>query len=102
MSGWLLEKFNRWFCSAGGVWQTMIVTVGLVVAEASGLLRDQHGFWLLYWLTVYSAVTQPALAHSGARSAAAMEEVLARLEAAENQLADAERRILARLEVSDG
>lgn len=94
MTGWLLERFNRWFCSQGGVWQTAVVTVAVVALEASGVLHDQHGFWLLYWLTVYSAVTQPALAHSGRVSAEQMERILGRLEEQEAQIAMLEARIL--------
>lgn len=60
-----LERFTRWFDSQGGVYQTFFITVGLVVFEALFPNVDQHGFWLLYWLTVYSAITQPALAHAG-------------------------------------
>jgi hypothetical protein len=79
MSEWLLDRFNAWFCSAGGVWQTLLVTVVIVTLEASHVLSDTHGFWLLYWLTVYSAVTQPALAHSGYVNERRLEHLLERV-----------------------
>lgn len=87
MSIWdrLLDRFTCWFCSGGGVWQTAAITVAIVVAEATGFLHDNHGFWLLYWLTVYSAVTQPALAHSGAMAADRTDAMLERLAALEEQ-----------------
>lgn len=59
-----LVKFDLWFSSEWGVYQTVLGTLILVVLEQM-LHLDPHGFWLLYWLTVYSAVTQPALAHTG-------------------------------------
>lgn len=75
----LLGWFNNWFCSSGGVWQTLLVTVAIVGLEASHVLNDTHGFWLLYWLTVYSAITQPALAHSGAVNEKRLEDLLTRV-----------------------
>lgn len=86
LSTWLLDRFNQWFCSGGGVWQTALVTATIVFLEASGALNDPHGFWLLYWLTVYSAVTQPALAHSGRVSAEHVEMLLDRIEALEERI----------------
>lgn len=69
----ILDLFTSWFCSGAGVWQTAGITLAIVVLEATHALPDPHGFWLLYWLTVYSAVTQPALAHSGAVQGERME-----------------------------
>lgn len=60
-----LSRFTHWFDSQGGVYQTFFITMGIVVFEAMFPRIDTHGFYLLYWLTVYSAITQPALAHSG-------------------------------------
>lgn len=86
MSTWLLESFNRWFTSGGGVWHTLLITVGVVVLEVTNPHVDPHGFWLLYWMTIYSAVTQPALAHAGAVSAAHTEELLSRIAALEESI----------------
>lgn len=77
----LLDRFAAWFASGPGVWQTAVVTLGLVICEAVDRSFDPHGFWLLYALTVYSAVTQPALAYSGAVQAKKTEQMLAHLEA---------------------
>lgn len=77
------ERFNRWFTSRGGVYQTMVVVVALVALEATGIIHDPHGFWILYWLTVYSAVTQPALAAGARVNEAKLETVLHRLNQAD-------------------
>ena len=57
-----LSWFGTWFASNLGVWMTAVVATIVVVCELVGWIHDAHGFWLLYWLTVYSAVTQPVLA----------------------------------------
>lgn len=64
----LLARFNEWFSSPQGVWQTLGVTAIIVAAELAFPQLDPHGFWLLYWVTIYSAITQPALAFSGAHN----------------------------------
>lgn len=87
---WALEKFNTWFGSSIGVWQTVILCALLVVAERLHPNLDPSGFQLLYWLTVYSAVTQPVLAHGNNKSAAKME-------ALEQQILETEQKILSRL-----
>lgn len=76
----VLELFNRWFCSAPGVWHTLLAASAVVLIELvvdPGL--DPHGFWLLYVLTIYSAVTQPALAYVAAKSAQRTDAILAEL-----------------------
>lgn len=72
----ILDAFNRWFTSTAGVIQTFLVTVAIVAVEEVFPQLDQHGFWLLYWLTVYSAVTQPALANVGAKAAEQNAQIL--------------------------
>lgn len=57
-----LERFAKWFASPGGVLQTAVVTAVIIAVENIWHGLDPHGFWLLYWLTAYSAVTQPVLA----------------------------------------
>jgi hypothetical protein len=78
-----LAWFEDWFTSGPGVWQTFGVTVGVVLVEFFFPKLDANGFLLLYWLTVYSAITQPALAYSGARSSKKMDDMLQRIAAIE-------------------
>jgi cobalamin biosynthesis protein CobD/CbiB len=65
----LLYRFDKWFSSGAGVWQTLFVCLIVCVVEISWPDLDPHFFWLLMILTVYSAITQPALAQSGAATA---------------------------------
>lgn len=88
----LLERFARWFASAVGVWQTVAAVGGGVVLELVHVIKDDHGFWLLYWLTVYSAVTQNILAFAnrldtvqGDKILAEIQAIAARIEAKEDQ-----------------
>lgn len=86
ISDWLLNKFNNWFVSDNGVWQTLIVTAAIVVLERIFPQVDPSGFWLLYILTVYSGITQPALARAGRVSGEHQEEMLARIESLEKKM----------------
>jgi len=72
----LLERFAKWFASPAGVWQTAIVTAAVIAAENIWHSMDPHGFWLLYWLTAYSAVTQPVLAYVNRQDTSHGEELL--------------------------
>lgn len=72
----LLEKFAKWFASPGGVWQTSILTLAIILAEYVWPSIDPHGFWLLYWLTAYSAVTQPVLAYVNRQDTSRGEDLL--------------------------
>ena len=81
----LLERFTRWFCSSGGVWQTTVVVLAVVAVECADRSLDPHAFVLMAVLTVYSAITQPALAYSGAVAADRTDTVLSRLAAVEDQ-----------------
>ena len=65
----VMDAFADWFASAGGVYQTFFVILAVVVGEHIWPRMDWNGFLLLYWLTVYSAVTQPVLAFSATKSA---------------------------------
>lgn len=82
----LLNRFTRWFCSKGGVWQTTGATLAVVAVEVSDRALDPHAFVLMAVLTVYSAITQPALAYSGQTSAARTEELLATVERQEQMI----------------
>lgn len=66
LTDWALRWFDRWFTSAGGVWQTLLIVLGIVAVETFFPRVDPHMFLLMAWLTIYSAVTQPALAHANA------------------------------------
>lgn len=75
-----LEAFNRWFTSAAGVYQTLAAVVVIVVLEQFHVVNDHNGFWLLYWLTVYSAITQPALAYVARQGGVSEEKILHHIE----------------------
>lgn len=72
----LLERFAKWFASPAGVWQTTLLTAALIVAENVFPHLDSHGFWLLYYLTAYSAVTQPVLAYVNRQDTSHGEDLL--------------------------
>jgi len=76
----VLARFNHWFTSQGGVYQTLLITLTICTAERVFPHLDPHGFWLLYWLTVYSAITQPALAYSTALDADTLHKRLDKIE----------------------
>jgi len=65
----LLVRFDRWFTSGAGVWQTLFVCIAICIVELAWPNLDPHYFYLLAILTIYSAITQPALAQAGAVTA---------------------------------
>lgn len=71
----LLLAFNAWFASRAGVWHTLAIVLAIVVVERIDPHLDPSMFALMAYLTVYSALTQPALAVVGAESAARLEQV---------------------------
>ena len=77
--------FDEWFTSPSCVWQTLFACIIIVVVEVSWPNLDPHFFFLLMILTVYSAVTQPALAQSSAVTIGKLETLI------ENQQAVMER-----------
>jgi len=77
----ILAGFARWFGSSGGVWQTCILLLFLVLLEFGHVIHDPQGFWVLYWCTVYSAVTQPVLAYANKQDTAQGNEIQAELQA---------------------
>jgi hypothetical protein len=90
----ILDRFNAWFASPAGVWQTLAIVLGIAVAEKIFPHLDPSMFALMAWLTIYSAVTQPALACVGAEAAARLEAleqravtILAGVESTEGRLA---------------
>jgi hypothetical protein len=93
----MLNRFARWFASAGGVWQTVGAVAMVCVLELTHTVRDDHGFWLLYWLTVYSAATQPILAYANKQDTAQGDLILARIEALIGQVEALEQEELVQL-----
>jgi hypothetical protein len=76
----VLIRFANWFSSSGGVWQTVIFATIVTTLEQIFPRLDPHGFWLLYYLTIYSAITQPALAFIGRQSSIKSQESLDQLQ----------------------
>lgn len=72
----LIDAFSRWFSSSVSVWQTTAVVLLWVGVEVAQPQLDPHGFLVLYVLTVYSAVTQPALAYAANQSTAAAQTTM--------------------------
>ncbi len=86
-----MNWFADWFGSRAGVWQTLLAVLVVIGFEKAFPRSDPHGFLLLYWLTVYSAVTQPVLAYSslqGGTSARRTEERILKLERRMNHKLD--------------
>lgn len=90
MRGWLhrlssrlLDLFNGWFVSDDGVWQTLLACIAVVIVELLYPSLDPHAFLLMAVLTVYSAITQPALARAGRVSGDRQQAMLERLTALE-------------------
>ena len=58
----LLRAFGKWFASPLGIYETVVVLMAWIALEKFRIVHDASGYQILYWLTVYSAVTQPILA----------------------------------------
>ena len=93
----MLQAFARWFKSPAGILHTIGLVSIIVLVEALYPNADPHGFWLLYWLTVYSAVTQPILAYVADVAGAKTDSVLAE----ELRLIKEELQILKRLDAAE-
>lgn len=76
----ILERFNSWFTSAAGVYQTTFVVLGVSVLEFVFRDLDPHAFLLMAVLTVYSGITQPLLAYVSAKSSKSTDRILDRIE----------------------
>lgn len=99
-----LLAFNAWFSSRAGVWHVLLATLLIVTIERLFPHLDDHGFWLLYWLTVWSAITQNALAYGGAESGrklAAMQADHATLLRAIHDLTARQQTMLAAIQASE-
>ena len=73
-----LAWFDEWFSSPACVWQTLVVCLIVCIVEVAWPNLDPHFFFLLMVLTVYSAITQPALAQSNAAQAERLETIINR------------------------
>ena len=80
MFGRFMNHFSDWFSSVGGVVETFLGTMAIVGLEHVRPTLDPNGFLLLYWLTVYSGVTQPVLAYAARIASQKLDLVLARLD----------------------
>lgn len=76
-------RFGAWFASAIGIVETILLVSAWIIASRAGYF-DRTGFWLLYALTVYSAVTQPVLAFIAYAGSQKADACLDRLERAED------------------
>lgn len=73
-----LVSFDNWFTSPECVWQTLFVCILICVIEIVWPTLDPHYFYLLAILTLYSAVTQPALAQSSAATTRQLQTLIER------------------------
>lgn len=73
-----LISFDNWFTSPECVWQTLFVCVIICIIEVVWPNLDPHYFYLLAILTLYSAVTQPALAQSSAATTRQLQTIIER------------------------
>ena len=73
-----LSWFDNWFTSPECVWQTLFVCVIICIIEVVWPNLDPHYFYLLAILTLYSAVTQPALAQSSAATTRQLQTIIER------------------------
>ena len=64
-----VSAFAEWFESAACVWQTLAFCLAIFALEVAFPHVDPNHFGYLLILTVYSGVTQPALAYSSRRAA---------------------------------
>lgn len=92
-----LGMFTKWFESAAGVWQTLVAVLIVVNLEFIFPSVDPHAFILMAVLTVYSGITQPALAYGNAQAAKQLEETLAKLEILEERMVSMEEAILSKI-----
>lgn len=75
-----LRRFGRWFASPLGIYQTIIVLALWIAGEKLHVIHDPSGYQILYWLTVYSAVTQPVLAFIAYEGGRDQEKILGHIE----------------------
>jgi hypothetical protein len=82
----ILKRFGEWFGSPAGVIQTFVLVNLVAIAEHLFPHLDKGGFQFLYWLTWYSAITQPVLAYVNGKD-------VDRLQVAVDAILTLERRI---------
>jgi hypothetical protein len=76
----ILAWFGKWFASPLGILQTFIILAGWILLEKLHFIHDADGYQILYWLTVYSAVTQPVLAFIANKAGEDQGKILAHVE----------------------
>lgn len=81
-----LDAFNDWFGSDAGTMQTLIVCLVVVAIEIADPRLDPKMLVLMAVLTIYSAVTQPALARSGRVGDVRMQSLLEKVEQLEEHI----------------
>ena len=73
-----LAWFDAWFTSPECVWQTLFACIVICVVEVAFPSLDPHYFYLLAILTLYSAITQPALAQASAATTKQLQTIIER------------------------
>ena len=63
----LIDRFTDWFTSPHAFLQGLAVTAVWLALLPFGV--DPHGWWLLFWFTVFSGITQFPLAYAARRAA---------------------------------
>ncbi len=92
-----LQRFARWFASAGGVWQTAVIVLAWYGAEATGFIKDDQHFQMMVWLTIFSAVTQNVLAYANRQDTQQGDKILAEIQAIASRIEAKEDQELAAL-----
>lgn len=75
MTDRMLAWFGEWFGSKLGIIETGLFALGWIALSRIGVV-DKSGWWLLYSLTVYSAITQPVLAFIAFLSSRKLDDVM--------------------------
>ncbi|HWE81424.1 MAG TPA: hypothetical protein VG265_07225 [Gaiellaceae bacterium] len=83
-----IDAFTDWFGSVGCVVETAAVCFALAALELARPSLDPSNLHYLYALTVYSAVTQPAIAFAAERLGRRMIELMDTTRAATELLVD--------------
>jgi hypothetical protein len=76
----VITAFADWFVSKAGLIEVFIITAVIVIAERVHPSMDPNGFWLLYWLTVWSGFTQNLLAYVSTLATRRLDEMLQHME----------------------
>ncbi|MEZ0366825.1 hypothetical protein ACAG26_24430 [Mycobacterium sp. pUA109] len=94
-----LEAFNRWFTSAGGVWQTIAFCIAVSAWELLHPGADPAWLRFMVALTIYSGVTQPMIAYVTAKAANNTDEMMDSDCVVDRQTYELVKRIAEKLEI---